>query len=434
MKLTDLKNESILILGLGREGFSILNFLSSFFPNKKFGLADVRKKIDLPNSVDKTFFGDKYLESLEKYDVIVKSPGIPFLPEIKKAKKRGKIITSATQIFFDECRGKIIGITGTKGKSTTSSLIYEVLKAGGLDVYLMGNIGIPPLEFLEKGNKDSIFVYELSSFQLKELNNSPQIAVITNLYPEHLDHHGNFKNYKNAKANIVRFQKKADFLIYNSDNKDVEEIAKLSKAKNKFSFSSKQKINEVFDTSHLLGKFNLDNIAPAIIVGKKIFNIPDEKIRGAIKNFKPLPHRLEFVGEFKGIKFYNDSLSTIPQATLAALNALGKDVETLIAGGFDRGVDYSILGPAITKSKIKTLILFPTTGEKIWDAVCKVGPCEAKKFEVDKMKDAVDLAFKNTDKGKIVLLSPASTSFNLFKDYEDRGNQFKEYVLKLGSN
>src|SRR3989338_3562856 len=195
-------------------------------------MADVREKINLPDCVDKTFFGDKYLEGLEEYDVIVKSPGIPFLPEIKKAKRMGKIITSATEIFFDECMGNIIGITGTKGKSTTTALIYEVLKAAHLDVYLVGNIGIAPLELLEKGNENSVFIYELSSFQLEDLNKSPHIAVITNIYPEHLDHHGNFDAYTDAKMNIVKFQKEDDFVIFKKDNKEALNFAQASKAKN----------------------------------------------------------------------------------------------------------------------------------------------------------------------------------------------------------
>lgn len=404
MKADDLKERSILILGFGREGKSTLNFLKKSFPGKKIGIADKSG-------------GENYLDVLKDYEVIIKSPGILYLKEIKEAKEKGKIITSATQIFFDNCKGKIIGVTGTKGKSTTASLIYEVLKQGGLDVYLVGNIGKPSLELLDKINENSIVVYELSSFQLEDLKVSPHIAVITNIYPEHLDHHEDFDNYKNAKANIVRFQTKDDFVIFNKDNEDASKIAQVSKAKKKYGYSDQLPLT----------------LAPAIYIGKNIFHIPDQKIKKALDNFKKLPHRLEYVGEFKGIKFYNDSLSTIPQATIRALEILGKDVQTLIAGGFDRGLDYSILAPAIAKSQIKNLILFPTTGEKIWQAVINSGKTQdsrVKKFEVDDMKDAVDLAFKNTDKGKIVILSPASTSFNLFKDYEDRGNQFKEFVLQ----
>lgn len=369
MKIKDLKDKSILILGLGREGQSTFKFLKKVFPDQKIATADQKD-------------GKDYLDKLVDYDLIIKSPGIPYLPEIKKVKKEGKIITSATKIFFENFKGKIIGVSGTKGKSTTASLIYQVLKEADLDVHLVGNIGQPALDLLDKLNENSIVVYELSSFQLEDLNRSPHIAIVTNIYPEHLDHHGDFENYKNAKENVFKYQTKRDFLVLNKDG-----------------------------------------VSAAKAVGK-IFKIPPKKIKQAIKNFQPLPHRLEFVGEFKEIKFYNDSLATIPQATMRALDILA-DVETLIAGGFDRGIDYSILGPAIDKSKIKNLILFPTTGKKISKYVKK----KINIFNVNNMKDAVRIAFKKTPKGKIVLLSPASSSFNLFKDYEDRGNQFKKAVI-----
>ncbi len=351
---------SILILGMGREGQATKKLLKKF--NIKFSTADTTKKDYLGN-----------------YDVIIKSPGIPYLPEIEKAKGQGKIITSATQIFFDLYKGKIIGVTGTKGKSTTASLIYAVLKAGGLDVQIVGNIGKPALQLL---NENSIVVYELSSFQLADLSSSPHIAVVTNIYQDHLDYHGSFENYKKAKENIFKYQTEKDYLIKKSGVEAAKEVA-------------------------------------------KIFKIPQEKINKAISEFKSLPHRLELVGEIKGIKFYNDSLATNPHATIYGLKKLGDDVQTLIAGGFDRGIDYSILGPAIDNSEIKNLILFPTTGEKIGNAVKK----DINKFNVSSMKEAVKLAFEKTSPGKICLLSPASASFNMFTDYEDRGNQFKKEIL-----
>jgi len=399
MKLQDLKVKTILILGFGREGKATLNFLNKHFPEKEIALADQSD-------------GDNYLDKINDFDVIIKSPGIPFLPEIQKAKDEGKIITSATEIFFDNCKGQIVGVTGSKGKSTTSSLIYEVLKKGGLDVYLVGNIGIPALEVLDQGDENSIFVYELSSFQLENLKKSPHIAVITNIYPEHLDHHGSFGAYKDAKANIVKYQNENDYVIFNKDNKECKDMAELSDAKNKYGYSDQPPFSKDI----------------AIYIGK-LFNISDQNIKQAIDNFKTLPHRLEYIGEFKGIKFYNDSLATIPQATIRALKVLGANVQTLIAGGFDRGVDYSILGSIIMKSEIKNLILFPTTGEKIGKLVGD----KIKKFKVDNMKDAARIAFEQTNPGKIVLLSPASSSFNLFRDYEDRGNQFKGFVSSLGA-
>ena len=428
--------QTILILGLGREGLSVLKFLKEKFPFKKVDAADRKEYLKLPKNVGKTFFGENYLSSLTSYDVIIKSPGIPFFADIQRAKEEGKIITSPTAIFLKNCKGKVIGVTGTKGKSTTASLIYEVFKKGGFEAHLIGNIGAPALDFLKEDSKDSIFVYELSSFQLEDLDVSPYIAVMTNIYPEHLDHHGNFSTYVKAKNNITKFQTQKDYLIYNKDIPGLKLIAQVSKAK-KISFSKedKQIVENLVhkDTIPLLGEFNLLNIMPAIIIGR-LFKIPDEKIEEAIINFKPLPHRLEFVGEVSRIRFYNDSLSTIPEATVEALSALGRNVATLIAGGFDRGLDYSILGEAIAKSHIKTLILFPDTGIKIWDATSKYSKKPPQKFDVEYMGKAVKIAFEVTEPGKICLLSPASTSFNLFRDFEDRGNQFKDWVRKLGAD
>lgn len=370
MELKELKKKKILILGLGREGKSTLKFLKKNFPGKKIGTADIKD-------------GENYLDKLKDFDVIIKSPGIPYLSKIKEAQSKGTIITSATNIFFDNCKGKIIGVTGTKGKSTTSSLIYEVLKEGDLNVQIVGNIGKPALELVEE---NCIVVYELSSFQLADLNKSPHIAVITNIYPDHFDWHGSFENYKKAKENIFKHQTRKDVLIQDKSGAEA-----------------------------------------ARIVGK-IFKISSEKINKAIKNFKPLPHRLEFVTEKSGVKFYNDSLATNPHATIYGLRKLGDSVETLIAGGFDRGLNYSILSEEINKSNIKNLILFPDTGEKIGQGVSK----KIKKFNATSMEKAVKIAYDATTPGKIVLLSPASASFNMFKNYEDRGEQFKKWVEKLG--
>jgi len=457
MKIENLRNKSILILGLGREGISTLKFLAKNFPGGKIAIADqlpedkISKEIKnfIQNGlVGESFFGKDYLDKICKFDVIIKSPGIsPHQKNLREAYKSGKVI-SGTCIFAANCPGMVVGVTGTKGKSTTASIIFEVLKNGGLDVKLVGNIGIPVLDCLDKDNKDKIYVFEMSSHQLLDLRQSPHIAVMTNLYPEHLDYYLSLEGYKQAKFNITRFQGAGDFFIFNQGEKELVDIANSTEAKllpfsleklpNSVVFKSYDKLvyhnEEIIDKKDisLLGEFNLQNIMPAIIIGK-LFEISTEKIKEAIKNFKPLPHRLEFIGIYQRISFYDDSISTIPQTAVAAITALGDKVETLIAGGYDRGIDFTPLAKKIKDSEIKNLILFPTTGERIWKAVCRAMPkvdLRPRKFDVSSMKEVVSIAFENTGPGKICLLSPASSSFNLFKNYEERGNLFKKYVQR----
>lgn len=455
MKLTDLKQKRILILGLGKEGIDTFKFLrkigvvGGWRSNNILGLADrlelgklssrAKKLIyhifhDRRKCSIKLYLGEKYLEALKNYDVIVKSPGISIhLPEIKRAYKQGKI-TSQTEIFLENCPGKIVGIAGTKGKSTTASLIYKILKEGGIKAHLVGNIGKPVLSLLFSASPKDVYVYELSSHQLYNLKKSPPIAILLNIFPDHLDYYKNFKEYAEAEQKIAYWQTNQDYLIFNSSDKFCQKATKISKAKKiPINIRSIKKIIKIKDIP-LKGEFNLQNVAASIKVGK-IFGIPPKKIKRAIKNFKPLAHRLELVGVYQGIKFYNDSLSVIPETTIAAMEALGNNVKTLFLGGFERHLDFTKLAKKVLKSKIKTLILFPTTGEKIWREIKKqIGQeqflTELKHFFVDNMADAVRLAYNHTRKGKICLLSSASPSFGLFQDYKERGNLFKKYVKK----
>ena len=431
MKLGELKDKNVLILGFGREGRDTFRFLRKLFPKKNIGIADKNLQLltdNLKLKSVKWHLGNNYLNALKNYDVIIKSPGIPLMSDINKQK-----ISSQTEIFFENCPGKIVGITGTKGKSTTTSLIYKILKEDRIKAHLVGNIGKPVLNLLSSAKPDDVYIYELSSHQLYNLKKSPQIAVFLNIFPEHLDYYRNFKEYVKAKANITKYQIKKDFLVYNFGDKLVREIAKKSKAK-KIPFSSKLPFDflSTWRKSQIKGSFNLLNIMAAMTVGR-IFGVSNEDIRKAIRSFKPLPHRLELVGKFKGITFYNDALSTIPETTIAAIDALGHDVETIFLGGFDRKLNFKNLAKKVLRSKIKNIILFPTTGEKIWREILFLKKNNKfRAFLVQNMRDGVKLAYEKTQKGKICLLSPASASFSLFRDYKERGNLFKKYVKKYG--
>jgi len=424
MKISELEKKRVVILGFGREGRDTLKFLKKLFPKKVIGIADQKQfpisNFQFPNV--KLHLGKNYLKALKSYDIIIKSPGIPF--KILPRNVLGRI-TSQTEIFFENCPGKIVGITGTKGKSTTSSLIYEILKAcpeRSRRAHLIGNIEKPVLSYLAKAKPDNVYVYELSSHQLYNLKKSPHIAVLLNIYQEHLDYYRNFKEYTNAKANITRYQTKNDYLIYNSGDEIVREIARKSKTK-------KIPINGSY--------YSLDRAA-AKAVGK-IFKVPSKIIDKTIKKFKYLPHRLELVGTFKGITFYNDALATIPEATIGALDTLGNRVETIMLGGYERNIDFKNLARRILKSKIKNVILFPTTGQRIWKSIRQAqgkknqrGVSSLRSFFVDNMPDAVKLAYQYTNREKICLLSTASPSFSIFRDYKEKGDLFKKYVRKYG--
>lgn len=396
--------------------------MKKFYPRLIIGIAD-RKR-------DKN-----YLDAIKNYDAIVRSPGISAdSPALSAAKKVGKYITSLTNIFFSVCPGKIIAVTGTKGKSTTASLIAKILAQKYPDVRLVGNIGNPALDYLENANQNTLFVIELSSYQLEDIRYSPFVAVILDIVPEHLDRYQNFENYVAAKERIVKFQTPKDYVVFNPNHKISTDIASKSLAK-KVHFSLTDSL-PVSDTP-LLGRGNRENLMAAIAVAK-ILKIPYLAIRQAVKNFKPLPHRLEKIGEFRGITFYDDSISTIPQSTIHALEALGEKVETLIAGGFDRGLNYTELGKFLANRKgLKNIILFPDTGKKVWQAVLAATvkqkmPLHLIKFDVFLMKQALKIAFAKTGKGKICLLSPAAASYNLFKNFEDRGNEFERQVNLQG--
>ncbi|MBI4481212.1 MAG: UDP-N-acetylmuramoyl-L-alanine--D-glutamate ligase [Acidobacteria bacterium] len=461
MQISELHATSLLILGLGQEGRSSWRFLRAAFPEKVLGVADqlpleqlspdARALLGEDQRV-RAHLGPDYLSSLADYEIIVRSPGIPlFHPALQHAAKAGKKITSQTAIFFANFPGAVIGITGTKGKSTTASLAHAILRQKYPDAELIGNIGAPALDYLPRLKPDAIVVYELSSHQLEGLSASPHIAVLLNIVPEHLDYYLSFEQYVAAKANITRSQTKADFLIYDADHEIPRKIAAASRAARlgcsldgeQWAGSYLAEDHIVFRTSGgkpekvvpmknvpLLGRFNLMNVAAAVVVGK-VLGVANNQIADAVRKFQPLEHRLEWVGIFAGVTYYNDSIATVPEATIAALDTLGSDVETLLLGGTDRHLDFSGLAQRLAGSSVKTLILFPATGERIWQAACEAIPGAAARFKhffVETMERAVALAKQHTAPGKICLLSPASPSFGLFRDYRDRGSRFKHLV------
>ena len=451
MVAAELRGESFLIVGYGREGRSVRQYLRARFPSARIGLADRQgfSPEEVFDAHTELFSGDSYLSGTAAFDTVIRSPGVR-IQEISPHLGTATHLTSATNIFFAECPGKIIGVTGTKGKSTTSSLTTAILKNVFSDVRLVGNIGAPMLDYLQDANEETRFVIELSSYQLEDLRRSPQVSILLNIVPEHLDYHGGFEAYCSAKLNIARNQMSEDVFIINQSFslladqtrkfpgrrvtfREVDDESALVVVRNGAIFAQKLSSEPLMNVTDLpvMGPGNLQNALAAISCGVILGASPNQ-IRKGIEGFVPLEHRLEFVAERAGIRFYNDSLSTIPEALAHALAALGDDVETVIAGGFDRGVDMAVLGPALAASKVKTLILFPTTGEKIWEAACATSRGrEYSRVDVQTMNDAVRTAYDFTASGKICVLSPASSSFSVFRDYRDRGDQFKDAVRRL---
>jgi UDP-N-acetylmuramoylalanine--D-glutamate ligase len=394
--------KNVLILGYGKEGEVSKKYIEKNYPGLKIGIADEKD-------------GKNYLKKQNDFDIAVKTPGIN--------KELVKIpYTTATNIFFGKIKelgNKTIGITGSKGKSTTTSLIYSILKEAGKNARILGNIGKPMLEaLLEPIDKDEIFVLELSSYQLDDIEFSPDIAVVTNLFPEHMDYHKGIEKYYEAKKNIINFQNKDNIFICNFGDKRLKGWAKDARAK-VVPFAEKNFLNGV--SSPLIGEHNEENMSAAVAVAREL-GISDKIIKTAIEKFKPLPHRLEFVGEFKGIKFYDDAISTTPESTMMALRALSK-VGTIFLGGQERGYSFSELEKMVKKCGIKNIVLFPETGKKIIKSRKGLNILETKS-----MKEAVKFAYKYTKEGEICLLSCASPSYSLWKNFEEKGDQFKTWI------
>jgi UDP-N-acetylmuramoylalanine--D-glutamate ligase len=448
----EISGRSILILGFGREGRSTYKTLRGFFPKLELCIAD--KNVKLANdkelqddSYTSWVLGEGYMKALPLFDLIYKTPGISLTGYQKPS---GQIISSQTDLFIKLFGKQIIGVTGTKGKSTTVSLIHHILTAYGLKSFLVGNIGVPALEIVDYVDEDTTIIYELSSHQLEFCKNSPHIAVFLNLFEEHLDHYISFLAYQMAKVSITKYQTANDYLIYSLDNlllsnriKECENKAtkvafSISKKRansyvedNKLVLNDGRVITMDVDRIPLAGKHNLQNILAAFNACV-ILGLDTDKMLTSLYDFTPLPHRLEWVGEYEGISFVNDSIATIPEATISAIKTYD-DLDTIILGGFNRCIDYSLLVEYLKKAKLKNIILTGEVGEMIKNELDAID-CKSNIFMANNMDEIVRLAYEYTAKGKLCLLSPAASSYDNFKNFEDRGDQYKKKVREFVSH
>lgn len=439
MHIRDLNGKSVCILGFGKEGQAMLKALKEFAPSCKITIADKNPRIDLQATNCDLQTGPDYLQHLSRFDVLIKSPGIPPATLSTKVQGPSARMTTPTQIFFDtiaDSGATVIGVTGSKGKSTTSSLIAHILKAGSpLPVarcHLIGNIGEPVIAHLQEATPGTVFVFEMSSYQLMDLTVSPSIAVVTSFFPEHLDYHGSLAAYLEAKKHIARFQKAEDVVFFANASAGARQIAAEGRGK-KIPFSPDDAPVHIEETK-LIGNHNLSNIAAAYLVSQML-DIPKEAAIGAIKTFVPLPHRLQSLGLHDGIEWIDDSISTTPESAIAALDALGDRVKTVILGGQDRGYDFAPLAERLKQSSVQTVILTGESGGRIRKALENT-KMPAKIFDIASMEEAVAIA-KNAKSRlpiadsdpPIVLLSPASPSYGMFKNFEERGERFRMCML-----
>lgn len=460
------KDKSILILGFGKEGMSTYQLFKQLGEEISLYIMDQNAENVLEymekekDPYTRVISSEDYLKGLDGFDVIFKTPGLPgfLLKDIEISK-----ITSQSELFMEYVGDRVIGITGTKGKSTTSSVIAHILNGAGLKTKLVGNIGFPALESLLLDDGETYYVYEMSSFQTEFLQVGPRIGVILNLFEEHLNNYMGYEAYQESKLQLFKAEvknPKEQVLIYGCDNhmlvEKINGLREIYDNRHYFSFGHSLKntmsdpgyfIEEnriicidanmnktiVTDTDfsrNLLGEHNLLNSLVAFIVVDKlksigVLDVTTEEVIRLLGEFKGLPHRLEDVGVFRGIHFYNDSISTIPEATMKAVESI-ENLGTLIIGGFDRKIDYASLADYLDTLEDITIICLPTTGHKVCDMMKNNNKC----IKVGDMIEAIITAYQSTPKGKACLLSPAASSYNQYKNFEDRGDHFVECIKK----
>ena len=451
------KDKKVAIIGLGVSNIPLLDYFYKL--ESKISVFDNRQNQELPQEIiDKInkyninyYGGENNLKDLKGFDIIFRSPSLmPYVPELSAEIQRGAIVTTEIEMVLKLTPSIVIGVTGTEGKTTTTSIIYEIIKKAGYRCLLGGNIGNPLFTQIKDMRPEDVIILELSSFQLTNMNVSPHIAVVTNIFPDHLNVHRSYEEYRQEKKNIFLHQNENDITILNYDNEFTKNFAKEVIGRKVF-FSSKEKLEDgyIYDSTdgiikycedgirrHLIKKddiklrgiHNYENICAALAATSSLADV-DTQIE-AIKNFIGVEHRLEFVKEINGVKWYNDSIGTSPSSTIAGLNAFDEDI-ILLAGGSDKGLDYTDIGEVIAK-KVKTLILTGPTAEKIKQATLNAeNGSNVEIIFTDNIQESVKIAHQKAKKGDIVLLSPASASFDAFKNFAERGNKFKEYVNSL---
>ena len=420
-----LSGKRILIAGFGREGKSTLRFLRQYMPDATVGIADKNETAfqDIDKERYNLYFGDEYLKASSDYDVVIKTPGI----SVKDIYIDFSKITSQTDLFLEAFHNQVIGITGTKGKSTTSTLIYHLVKESGNDAILAGNIGIPILDCVNDINERTIIVYELSAHQLQFINRSPHVGILLNVFEEHLDHFGTFEKYKDAKVNVLRYMSDDDVAVVNNDlyRAVSRQLSAVSVDFENYSFDD---YNINWEDIPLLGEHNKMNIKAALCACKS-YGLSIEDLIPHLYTFKSLEHRQEYVGIFKGVKFYNDSISTIPQATIAALKTI-KNVNFLLLGGFDRGIDYEPLVAYLKENPLPYILITGRAGQTIKDKL-QTAEYKGNILEYTDMESAFVMMKQYAKSGDVCLLSPAAASYDRYKNFEERGRVFKEFANKF---
>lgn len=452
----NIKGKKVGLVGIGVSNLPAIEYLYSLGAKISVYDKDINLLDKYPTLKEyklEYHLGDSYLKEIDGLDYLFRSPGVrPFYPEIEKARENGTIVTSEIEMLIHLAPCKIIGVTGSDGKTTTTTLIAKFLEEAGYKVWLGGNIGKAIFSKVEEMKESDVVVLELSSFQLMTLKESPNISVITNISPNHLDYHRSYDEYIDAKANIFKHQHKGNTVIFNADDKTTKRYLKaVPEGVNIKCFSLKDKTSGVYlenskivqnvtkeetvsDISEvkLLGMHNIANICAA--ASAVISETGIKPIQTVITSFNGVEHRMEFVKEVNGVKWYNDSIGTSPTRTIAGLKAFNQKI-LLIAGGYDKNLDYTVIAPYIL-DKVKTLILMGNTAPKIEKTVKEEMAKKGVNDKIDiitlsSMEECVNYASSVAQSNDIVVLSPASASFDMYKNFEVRGNHFKELVKAL---